>query len=230
MRLAAFTALLLLASPAAAATRNFAITSFDRIRVDGPYQVALRTGTAPFARAHGSQSALDGLAIKVEGRTLVVRAGLGTNWGGYPGQNRGPVTVELGTHELSSAWLNGAGALAIDRVKGLSFDLAVNGAGVMRIDSVDVDLLKASLTGAASARLAGRAAKLTASARGSSTLDAEGLRAQDSVIVADGPALIRASVTGTAKVDAFGLASVVLAGGPSCIVTAKGSSSVTGCR
>lgn len=230
MRLVAFAAFALLAAPAMAAERNYSVTSFNRIRVDGPYQVTVRTNVAPFARASGSQASLDGVSIRVEGRTLIVRADTSGGWGGYPGEGRGPVTIELGTHDLTTAWVNGAGALFIDKVKGLSFDLAIQGAGVMRIDSADVDQLKIGLSGTASARLSGRAAKLTATIRGSSSLDGETLAVKDAVIGAEGPAMVRANVTGTAKVDALGLASVALAGGPSCITKTQGSASVTGCR
>ncbi len=230
MRLVAFAALVLLAAPATAAERNYSVTSFNRIRVDGPYQVTVKTNVAPFARASGSQASLDGVSIRVEGRTLIVRADTSGGWGGYPGEGRGPVTIELGTHDLTTAWVNGAGALFIDKVKGLSFDLAIQGAGVMRIDSADVDQLKIGLSGTASARLAGRAAKLTATSRGSSSLDAETLAVKDAVIGAEGPAMVRANVTGTAKVDALGLASVALAGNPSCTTKSQGSASVTGCR
>lgn len=230
MRIVTFAALVLLAAPAAAAERNYSVTSFNRVRVDGPYQVTVKTNVAPFARASGSQAALDGVSIRVEGRTLVVRADTSGGWGGYPGEGRGPVTIELGTHDLTTAWVNGAGALFIDKVKGLSFDLAIQGAGVMRIDSADVDQLKIGLSGTASARLSGRAAKVTATIRGSSSLDAESLAVKDAVIGAEGPAMIRANVTGTAKVDALGLASVALAGSPSCTTKSQGSASVTGCR
>jgi hypothetical protein len=230
MRTAAFAALALLAAPAWAGTRNYSVTSFDRIRVDGPYHVTLKTNVAPFARASGSQASLDGVSVKVEGRTLIVRADTSSGWGGYPGEGRGPVTIELGTHDLTNAWVNGAGALFIDKVKGLSFDLAIQGSGIARIDSADVDQLRIGLSGSASSRIAGRALKLTATVRGSASLDAEALVVKDAVIGAEGPALVRASVSGTAKVDALGLASVALAGSPSCTVKTQGSSTVTGCR
>jgi len=83
---------------------------------------------------------------------------------------------------------------------------------------------------AASASLAGVAPKLTAIVRGISTLDAAGLVSKDAIIGAQGPATVRATVTGTAKVDAQGAAAVALAGGPACTVKAIGSASVTGCR
>jgi hypothetical protein len=179
MKTAILAALLLLATPAMAADRNYSVTSFDRIRIDGPYQVSLKTNVAPFARASGSQAALDDVSIKVEGRTLVVRAMPGGSWGGYPGASRGSATIAVGTHELKTVWINGAGALFVDKVKGLSFDASIQGAGVMRVDSTDVDLVKIGMSGAGSARLTGRAAKLTANVSGTSTLDAETLAAKD---------------------------------------------------
>ncbi len=211
------------------AQRNYSVTSFDRIRVDGPYEVRLKTNVAPFARASGSAAALDGVSVKVEGRTLIVRPASG-GWGGYPGERAGPVTIELGTHDLGTAWINGAGTLIVDRVRGLSFDLALQGAGSARVDAVDVDQMKLGLSGAGTVRMAGRAAKMTATVRGTSSLDAEALQVKDAVIGAEGPSMVRATVTNAAKVDALGLASVTLAGKPACTVNAKGSASVTGCK
>jgi hypothetical protein len=229
-------ALLILASlpagalgAATASQRNYSVTNFNRIRIDGPYQVALRTNVSPFARASGSAAALDGLSVAVEGRTLIVRASSGS-WGGYSGEDRGPVTIELGTHDLGAAWINGSGGLSIDRVKGLSFDLAIQGAGSARIDRSEVDQMKVGVSGAGSARIGGSAKKLTAIIRGSSSFEGDGLEVKDAVIGAEGPAIIRANVTGTAKIDAIGVGSVTLAGKPACTVNAKGSAVVTGCK
>ena len=230
MKPATFAALVLLAAPAGAAERNYSVTSFDRIRIDGPYQVSLKTNVAPFAKASGTQASLDGVSIKVEGRTLIVRTDSSGGWGGYPGEGRGPVTITLGTHDLATAWVNGAGALNVDKVKGLNFELAIQGSGVARIDEVNVDQMRLGLSGSASARLAGKALKLTATVRGTSSLDAEGLAVKDAVIGAEGPSTVKAVVSGTAKVDALGLASVTLAGSPSCTVKSQGSATVSGCR
>ena len=103
--------LILAAAPADAATRNFGVNGFDRIRVDGAYKVRVTTGVAPFAIASGSAAALDGIAIDVQGRTLVVRSSR-QSWGGYPGTSKGPVEISIGTHELSAAWINGSGTVA----------------------------------------------------------------------------------------------------------------------
>jgi hypothetical protein len=231
MRTFLFTALALvaIAAPAGAATRNFGITGFTKIRVDGPYKVSLASGVAPFARATGSAPALDRLTIEVRGDTLVVQANK-SGWGGYPGENPGPVEVSVGTHELGNAWVNGAGALLIDRVTGLSFALSVQGSGRAEIASADADQLNASLVGTASAKVAGRAKKLTALVRGLSALDATGLAATDASIGAEGAGTIDANVTNEATVDATGPAVIRLTGRPSCTLRTGGSTTVNGCR
>ena len=218
-----------LAVPASAATRNFGITGFEKVRVDGPFKVKLTTGVAPFATATGSPQALDRVAIEVRGNTLVVHSNL-DSWGGYPGKDSGPVEISLGTHDLSAAWLNGSGAIAIDRVRGLSFDLSVQGSGAGQIGQVNVDQLNVSVVGTASAKLAGQAAKMTAVIRGVSSLDAAALATKDATLGADGAATIAANVDNSVTVDATGPATVNIAGGPSCTLRVSGSASVSGCR
>ena len=213
-----------------AAERNFGVSGFDRVRVDGDYKVTLTVGVPPFAKAKGSARALDPVDVVVEGRTLIVRANKSASWGGYPGESAGPVEVLIGTHELSAAFVNGAGNLNINKVRGMKFEASAQGAGLIAIDRVEVDQFQLGLAGAASARLAGKALKITAIVRGTSALDGEGLVVKDAVIGAQGPAIVKLTATGTAKVDAIGVAAVTLSGKPSCIVTTKGSASVSGCR
>jgi hypothetical protein len=221
--------LALLASPAAAGERSFSVTGFDRIRVEGPYRVELVTGVAPFARASGSPAALDGVSIGVQGRTLVVRPNP-SSWGGYPGEQRGPVQIRVGTHELGTAWINGPGTLAINRVSGLSFDIAIQGSGSAEIGQAQIDQMKLGISGAGSVRIAGTAGKLIAVVRGASLLDAAALSAKDVTLGAEGPSDVRLTATAEAEVDARGTASVQLFGGPACTVRAQGSATVSGCR
>lgn len=227
--LAAVAAACVIAAPAGAATRNFGITSFTKVRVDGPFNVSLSTGVAPFARASGSQAALDRVAIDVQGDTLVVHNDI-NGWGDYSGKDTGPVEISLGTHDLSAAWLNGSGALSIDRAKGLSFNLSVQGSGIADIDQADVDQLNVNVVGTASATLAGRAGKTTAVVRGVSTLDAANLLSKDATIGAEGTAKVAANVSNSVTVDASGPSTVTLSGSPSCTLRVSGSASVSGCR
>jgi hypothetical protein len=226
--LLAAAAMIAVAAPADAATRNFGITSFTKVRVNGPYKVSLTTGVPPFAKANGSPAALDRVAVEVRGDTLVVEAN--QSWGGYPGSDPGPVEVSIGTHDLSSATLVGAGSIAVDRAKGLSFALSVTGSGSGEIGDVAVDQLNVSVAGTASSRLAGHAGKLTALVRGVSALDAGKLITPNAAISAEGTATIDATVTDTARVDAWGPATIRLNGRPSCTLKTTGSASVSGCK
>lgn len=218
-----------LGADVAATRRTFTVTDFDRIRVDGPYQVTMRTNVAPYARATGAMASIDGVSIKVEGRTLIIRSASGS-WGGFADEGRGPVKIEVGTHDLGTAWINGSGALHIDGVKGLSFNLIMQGAGTVRIDHVDVDQMRVGMTGAGTTRIAGRVAQLNASVRGTSSFEADDLKVTDAEIWAEGPSIVRAQVTNSAKIDASGLVSLTLTGSPACTVKARGSANVVGCK
>ncbi|HEX6219158.1 MAG TPA: DUF2807 domain-containing protein [Sphingomicrobium sp.] len=216
-------------SPAAAADRNYSVTGFDQIRVNGPYKVRLVTGVAPFARASGSVQALDGVAIDVSGQILTVRRNSSAS-SGYPGQPAGPVEIEIGTHNLRSAALVGAGSLDIDAVRGMSFSLTVEGAGAAKVGNLQVDQLKLWAAGTASASLGGSAKTATFLVRGVSSLDVASLSVKDAVIGSEGPAMVRANVSNSAKVDAKGVSQITLDGEPACTVTAAGSATVSGCR
>lgn len=217
------------AAPAPAAERSFTVTGFDRIRLDGPFRVRLATGVAPFAKASGSPAALNGVSVEVQGQTLVVRKSPG-GWGGYPGESPGPVEISLGTHDLTAAWLNGAGSLAIDKAKAQSFDLSVQGAGSVTIGRLIADKLRVGISGSGSAAVTGKAADVRAIVRGTGSFDGAGLSSKDASIGAEGTTTVKLSASNSAKVDAQGLAVVELGQRPSCTLRVHGSATVSGCR
>lgn len=217
------------AAPAVAPNvRNYSVTTFNKIRLEGPYKVNLVTDVSPFARASGSQAALDSVSIEIQGRTLVVRSSRSA-WGGYPGTQTGPVEINVGTHDLAAAFLNGPGSLSIDKIRGLSFELWIQGSGSARVARVDVDQLKVGISGAASTTLAGKAPKLTATVRGTSVFDGSALNTKDIVLAAEGPAIVKLSAVSSAKIDASGTATIDVSGGAACTVKAAGSVTVSGC-
>lgn len=216
------------ASPAAAAERTLSVTSFDKVRVDGPYKVRLTTGVSPFARVSGSPAAIDAVSVDQQGRTLIVR-GNPSSWGGNPGQPRGPVEISVGTQDLSAAFVNGPGALSVDKIKGLSFELSVQGSGSAAIADARVDQMKIAVSGVGTVNISGTAPKMTALVRGTSALDASGLSVKDVTVGAEGPAQVRVTASNSAKIDARGVSSVEVAGGAACTVKAQGSAVVTGC-
>jgi hypothetical protein len=223
-------ALLLVAisTPLAAATplpRSFTITSFDRIRVEGPYAVVLSVGTSPSARAEGSASALDRIDLRVEGRTLIVRQRSASG----SQDPSGPVRIRVGTPDLRSASLLGAGSLEIDRLRGLSVDLWTAGSGSLAVRDLQADRVRASIAGSGSMILAGTAKTAALSASGTPMIVADKLLASEVTILAEGSAEVVASARERAKVTAAGTAQVRLGGSAACQLSVQGSASVEGC-
>lgn len=220
---------LALTAPAHAANRTYSVTNFDQVRMQGPYKVRLVTGVAPYARASGSVQALDGISLDVSSQILTIRRNSSAR-SGYPGQPAGPVEIEIGGHDLRSASILGTGSLDITAVRSMTFSLTVEGAGAARVGNIDVDQLKLWLAGSANAALSGRAKSATVLVRGTSALDAGALAVKDAVIGAEGPAVVRANVSNSAKVTAQGVSQITLDGAPACTVRASGSATVDGCK
>ncbi|WP_300973397.1 DUF2807 domain-containing protein [Sphingomonas sp. LHG3406-1] len=225
-----FLALFLLAAttPVAAAglPRNYSVTSFDRVRVEAPYAVTLTTGKAPSARAEGQASAIDAIDLRVEGRTLIVRRRSGF---GYEGSGS-PVRIAVSTPDLKSALLVGAGSLSIDRMSGLSIDLAMQGSGTLSVGAVTADRVSATAQGTGSLSLAGRTKSANYLTRGLASLAAGSLAADELILATDGAGAVRVAARDRATITASGTVQVQVDGNPACIVKASGSVTVSGCR
>jgi hypothetical protein len=215
----------LAAAPASAAERRLSVTDFDRVQVEGPYIVTLRTGLPSAARIEGSQAALDRITVDVQGRTLRIRANRSA-WGGYPGESVGPVTVELSTRDLRGASVNGSGSLAIDRVRGLRVDLTLTGSGRLSVGALDADNLVLGLVGSGRVAISGRARHMRATVQGTGDLAAASLFADDAQLFADSSGLATFTAGRSAKVRATGPGDVQILGRPSCTVEGPAAAGV----
>ncbi len=226
IRILPLAALALLAQPAAAAERRYSVTDFDRIQVEGPFQVTLATGKSPSALATGDTQALERVSIEVQSRTLKIRPNR-SSWGGYPGQQSGGVKLTVSTHGLRSAAIAGSGSLAIDKVKAMKFDAAVQGSGRVGIDSLEVDVLTLGLLGGGKLSVGGQAKTIRATISGSGDLDAASLQSEDAEINADTSGTIALGVRRAAKITATGAGEVTIGGTPACTVTNRGAGTVS---
>jgi hypothetical protein len=214
-----------LASPALAAERRYSVIDFDRVEVLGPYKVTLATGLTSSARASGSPAALDRLSIDVQGRTLRVRASASA-WGGYPGSGSGPATIALTTRDLQAVTVNGSGALAVDKARGLKLSVSVIGSGQLSIAALDSDNLIVNLFGSGTATLKGKARSMRVELHGTTGLDAAGLTAADAQIIADSSGQTSLAVSRSASIVATGAGDVAIHGKPACTVKSSGSGEV----
>ena len=221
----AFLAFAAAAAPAGAAARRYPVTDFDRVEVDGPYPVTLRTGLTAGARVEGSAEAIERVSVDVQGTMLRVRRNRSA-WGGYPGEGTGPVAVTLTTRDLRTATVIGSGSLDVDKVRGLRVDISVSGNGRLSVGAVDSDNLIVGLLGGGRITLAGRTKQLKATVQGSGDLAASGLRADDAQIASDTAGKVAVAVARTARVTATGPGDVEIVGSPTCNVEAKGSGQI----
>jgi hypothetical protein len=210
----------LAASPALADDQRIMVMDFDRVQVEGPYQVTLTVGPTSAAVATGSRAALERVTIEVQGRTLRIRPNRSAWGGGYPGERAGgPVTVQASTRELRGASIIGPGSLSIDRAKGLRIDLGVSGSGRLGIANVDADQLVVNLNGSGKIMLGGKARQLRATIGGSGDLDGSAFGADNADLTADTSGAIAFTALRTAKVRANGAGDVAIAGPAACTVT-----------
>jgi hypothetical protein len=214
-----------LAAPAAAAERRYSVTDFDRVQVDGPYEVTLTTGGSSQAMAIGDQGAIDRVAVDVQGRTLRVRPNPSA-WGGYSGGRTGTVRILLSTRDLRGATVIGAGSLAIDRTRGLRFDLSLSGSGSLSVGSADADTMILASVGSGAVSVGGKAKQLRLTVEGSGNFDGRGLVAEDAQIVAGTSGLLVVGAARTARVTARGRGPVDILGSPACTLSGPAAAMV----
>lgn len=224
--LAALLAFLACVAPATAQQRNVPVTDFDRIEVEGPFQVRLVRGNVTRATVAGPRRSIDAVSIETQGQTLRIRRNPNV-WGGYPGgRAEAPAIVTLTTRNLRSARVIGAGSLEIESARGMRLDLSLEGSGRVRAVDVQVDRLSVGLRGAGMLSLAGAAETFNADIQGAGTLDAEALAA--------GTATVSAATTGTvsltaqreATITAAGLGNVDVSGTAPCTIRGPAAGNV----
>ncbi|HEY0043011.1 MAG TPA: DUF2807 domain-containing protein [Allosphingosinicella sp.] len=206
------------AAPALAAERSYSVTDFDRVQVDGPYEVRLVTGRSSSAKASGSQQALDRVSVEVQGRTLRVRENRAA-WGNSREAAGSPVTVELSTRLVRGATVTGPGSLSVLGAQGLKVDLALSGSGTLDVTGVAADDLTVGLLGSGRITVAGKAKQMRATVRGSGDLDAGALATEDTLLGAASNGTVVVAAKRTARVTASGQGKVEVIGTPSCILS-----------
>lgn len=215
----------LLTDPASAAERRYSVTEFDRVQVDGPFQVTLRTGMPGSAVATGTNAEIDRVSIDVQGRTLRVRPN-SSAWGGYPGERVGTPRIALTTHDVRALLVRGPASLDADRVKGMRADVTLSGSGRIAVGRVEADQLTLGLTGSGQMIVAGETKGLRATVEGSGDLQASDLEAADADINAGTSGTVDLLVTRAATVSSTGIGTVTIAGGAACTIRQTGAGQV----
>lgn len=215
--------LLLLSSPAfaqgSAASRTVSVGSFDRVRVEGPFEVRVAIGS-PRATITGDSRMTETVAVRVDGTTLSVRKGTG-GWGEQPRTaGSAPIVITLSTPGLTSASVAAGGRLTIARMRGMRVDVTVSGNSSLSLAAADTDQLNATLIGTGQMTLAGRAARARLVTSGPGAIDASALAVDDLTVHLDGVGEVKAAARYTAQVTNSGLGTVTVTGNAKCRVDA----------
>jgi hypothetical protein len=204
--------LLTLAAAAPADERSFLVTGFDRLRVEGPIEVEVATGS-PAATATGERRALDALLVRVDAGTMVVRPG--NDGSGVP---RVRVTVPA----LRGVFVNGSGRVRIAAARGSRVDLSLNGAGTLDVGDVAAGDLNVTLTGGGTMSLAGKAERARVRSYGAGSVDAARLTAGEATLVSESSGDIGVTARYSARATALGTGTIRIGGKPECRVSGPG--------
>lgn len=213
------------AAPASAIDRNYPISDFDRVIVEGPYRVHLVIGRSTTAAASGTRDGLDRVSVDVQGQTLRIRRARYA-WAGTAGADTGPVTIALTTRALRSARLIGPATLDVDGAQGLNVTFVVEGSGRIRATRVAAETLSLGLLGSGTLDIAGTADTLRGEFQGSGNVEAPRLVAKAAVIATNTGGTVAVTVNGPATVTANGLGDVFMFGTPNCVLNGPGMAQV----
>ena len=223
--LAALALLPIATAPAQAATQNYGLSGFSKIRISGPFDVHVHVGGAPAAHATGPKEALDRLSVENNDGTLVIKS-LPGGWGGWPTGPHGNVVIEVTAPELAGLAVTGSGGVTVDRVRGDTLDLALSGSGSLNVGAIDVAAISAVMTGSGDMSLAGKARTANATLTGSGDLKAAGLLVDDAQTKLIGSGDLSLGARHVVKVVLAGSGDVTIAGPAACAVTRSGSGDV----
>jgi hypothetical protein len=213
-------------NPGPVVSRSFQVGAFDQIEAAGPFDVTVRTGAAPSVEARGNQSLIDRLQVDVDNGKLRIRPHSDHGLLGW-GIHRGKATIAITVPSLKAATLAGAGDISIDKVQGDSFDGRMQGAGDLKLGSVDVGSLKLSVAGSGDATVqSGKAQSAEYGIAGAGDVDTSNVTVQTLKISIAGSGDIQAHATGAADVNIMGSGDVTVTGGAKCSVSKAGSGDV----
>lgn len=215
-----------MATPAVAADRGFTVPAFEKLRVDGPYTVHVRTGSRVSVHARGPQRKLERLIVEARDGMLVISTEKSAFNLGWANGETAAVVVAITVPMLRAASLTGSGDVTIDRIKTPAFEASVVGSGDLAIGQIDANRLAAVVTGSGDLSLAGHAERADISVRGSGDIKAGALSIGLLTVNVTGAGNVTAGPTRQAGGSLLGSGDISIAGHPACTVSKHGSGDV----
>lgn len=134
-------------------TETRQVSGFDAIRLDGAGRMEITQGTTPSLEIQAEDNLINLLTSEVMDNTLVL---------GYQDQiwrrtiiPTRPINYTLTVTDLSSLFLNGAGDIRIQSMQSDTLLIEINGAGNIVIEDLSADNLRVTLAGTGSINISG---------------------------------------------------------------------------
>ena len=170
-------------------SEEMSLSNFDKIVVNGSFEVTYETGNAAGAVVTGSDNLVPLVNVEVNGNTLSIGFKRGTS------VSRNDVEVHVVAPSVTGYELNGSGDLSVNTVEGKFVTTKLAGSGDVYCDGVDAASVVARLLGSGDINLGGKSASATFEVSTSGCIDAEEL-------VADG---VFATVSGSGDINCHAL-------------------------
>jgi len=204
--------LLLVPATAFASERRYPVPRFDRIRVQGPFEVTVTAGPKTEVVVEGAGD-LDRADVRVEGSTLTL--------GGMIGASSAPLHIHVTADGLTAASVSTRGSLAIDAMQGDRIDLAVNGIGRLQVAGIRAGELRVTAAGQGAITLAGEARLVSMRVLGTFGIDGAALTADELTLYSGNDGDAKLNARSQANVTNVGPGTVSIAGHATCAIRGK---------
>ena len=213
--------LLAVAAPAHADERRFMLSGFDRVRIEGPFEVEIVAGRSAGATAIGEPRALDGVNVRLAGSTLVITPSVNA-WGGDPRSPRSVPKIAVTAVNLRAVHVVGGARVSVDRLSGQRVDVGLMGAGSLDVYAVEGDRFTAAVAGTGRLRLAGRVLAATIDSTGAAEIEAADLSAGTLTVTSQSAGDSHFRARNAARITAQGGGTVTVTGAAKCNVSGSG--------
>jgi hypothetical protein len=195
-----------------------AVTAVD---LDGFGRVRLTVGAEPSLHVTAGRNVLDDVVTEVRDGVLH----LDVRGGGLRMVNQ-DITYDVVLPEVQGITVGGAGDVEALLEPGDALAVALDGAGRIVVDGVDVDVLRVEIGGAGEVELVGSAQRQSVTLDGVGTYSGENLDSVDAEVVVGGAGSADVLVTGSLDARVDGVGSISYAGGADVTEQVDGAGSV----
>lgn len=210
--------------------RSEPITGVRKVKVDGAIKVFVMSGSnrESSVTLSGPPELLADAVTRVEDGVLTIGFREGADWSWNPGSGMNVVVLLPALEGIETD-----GPAQVETVNvGVSvpkFAATVNGAGKISVDEVRAESVQLAVGGAGSIRIGGTAGDVAYALGGAGSIDAKRLRAATGAISLGGAGSVFADISGAAQINVGGPGRVEVVGGASCTTSAPRPSQVE-CR